>query len=234
MTIEGKFGKQVRDRNIKILKEPYEQFISSKNMQEFVDNFLSLSEIFQKNYTKIRNQMEEREFASLVGSRLEEFVFQIANKLNEKYKKNLDITSIQGKNCPMIIFEKNGKWIGQGCDLAIGKFVFRKDLDMNFMIPKILIESKRYVDVTRLRDVGFQANRWKAKYPDLKFFVFSEHNDMELENYELMRECWGNDVDDFFFIKEGSRNMERRNKHNYNKEEVNRFIEKIDELISNL
>jgi len=231
----GKFGAQIEKKNIKILKPIYQEFLKSTTKDELIDSFIKLSEFFREHSSEIRGMMTEREFAALVGFRLEEFVHHVANTMKKKHKKNVDIAFVQGKKCKMIIFENDTDFIGQGCDLAIGKWVENKKFGGEFFIPKILIESKRYVALApQMRDVSMLAIKWKEKYPDVKFIIFAEHNDMEKKDYSLMRDFWGSAIYDLFFIKEGSRSLERKGINNYKKEELERFIDEMERLIKEL
>jgi len=230
-----KFGKQVIEKNIKVIQPLYSKFLNSKTEKELIDSFLELSEFFVENREKIRSTMREREFASLVGFRLEEFVYQVATMMKEKHQKTVEITAIEGKRCKMIIYERNNKWIGQGADLVIGNWEYKAKYKDEFFVPKIIIESKRYIALApQLRDLGMLALKWKEKYPDVSFFVFSEHNDLDPQSAELMLECWGRDIDDLFFIKKGSRNIERKGINIFLREEVERFVKTIDVIFSNI
>lgn len=231
----GKFGAQVEKKNIEVLKSIYHEFLKSTTKEQLIDSFIKLSEYFREHSREVRGMMTEREFAALVGFRLEEFVHHIANLIKKKYNKDVDIEFIQGKKCKMIIFENDTDWIGQGCDLAIGKWVEHKKFKHKFFVPKILVESKRYVALApQFRDVSMLAIKWKEKYPDVKFIVFAEHNDMEKKDYLLMRDFWGSSIYDLFFIKEGSRSLERKGINNYKREEIGRFIDLMDKLIKEL
>ena len=229
------FGNLIYSKDLKMFKPIYNQFLSSKTETEMIDSFLEISNIFIENQKEIRRGMTEREFAAIVGARLEEFVYQTAIRYNKQFKKNADIATIRGKRCKMIIYEIGNQWLGQGADLAIGKWEYIKKYKDNFFIPKIIIESKRYVALSpQLRDLGILAIKWKEKYPNIKFLVFSEHNDLDPQSSLLMLECWGNAIDDLFFIKEGTRSLERRGVHKYIRKEIERFLFEMKKIFMNL
>ncbi len=54
------------------------------------------------------------------------------------------------------------------------------------------------------------------------------------KDYSLMRDFWGSAIYDLFFIKEGSRSLERKGINNYKKEELERFIDEMERLIKEL
>jgi hypothetical protein len=226
-----KFGVQVKLKEITILYPFYNKLVSASTINGKIDAYLELSNFFVDHRDEIRdwNDMKEREFASLVGFRLEEFTFLICNDLKNKYKSKVDIKAIEGKKPPMIILEKVGRWVGQSCDLAVGKWGPRPEYGGNFFIPSILIESKRYISGgTNFENVCFLAMKWKEKYPDVKFVVFCEHNDMDPKTWDLKREFFATYIDEIFFIKTGSRNNENRGTSKYRKDELERFADVLD------
>jgi hypothetical protein len=232
-----KFGEQVKIKEITILYPLYNKLVNAPTVDDKIDAFLELSNFFVKHIDEIRNwnDMKEREFASLVGFRLEEFAYLICDDLKNKYRLNVDIEGIEGKNPPMIIIEKDGRWVGQSCDLSVGKWVYRPEYRKKFFIPSILIESKRYIAVgTNFENVCFLATQWKKKYPASKFIVFCEHNDMDPTTWDLKKEVFAADIAEIFFIKTGSRNIERKGINTYRKDELKRFADVLDNYFKNI
>lgn len=229
-----KFGKQILNHDVKILMPVYLDFLNAKTKDELIDTFLIISELFVEKRDEIRKPMTEREFAALVGFRLEEFAKRVLDMLKRKYRIKYVVDSVEGRNAKMIIYETEKEWVGQGADLAVGNWTYHNRFQNKFFEPKIIIESKRYIDLTRLRDVSILAIKWKKKYTDIKFLVFSEHNDLPSDSSKIMIEFWGEDIDDIFFIKEGSRNIEKQGINIYKREEIERYYNVVEQMFKDL
>jgi len=223
------------------LKEKYELWAKEDDTEELKKKFIEYVKFFDQNSNKIREAIDsERKFATLIGHRLEEFVYLLFFKYCRE--KELIIDKIPpGKIIAWIGFDNEGNLqiFGHGADLAIGKwkklsFETKNALSIGvkekeYFIPKVIIECKHYVSLDMFRDIVTEADMFKRVHPYSLFIVVCEIIEMT-EDFKKIKKVWEANIDGFFAFRPGS----RRNPGEFRQEEIDAFEKLVKNYLKNL
>lgn len=182
------YKKKKGGRSPKYLEKAYQKCLKwrkcegkKKKMNSFIKytKFLTTTNIKKQIIAEMRVGGKVQ-FAQLTGSCLEEFCAALLEK--QVQRNRLLLTQIRGKKLiSWLGFDTRSekefgklKNLYQGADIVIGRFETVGINKKECFIPKIIIECKQYVDLTRLRDLVFEAEHFKRIYPYTPFYVLCE------------------------------------------------------------
>ena len=211
----GKYVKESGRASILLdLKKRYLSWSNASSKRDLKNRFIEYDNFFELNSQEIRRAIgSERKFATLIGHRLEEFIYLLFFDICRQ--KGLTIDKISGRNIiSWIGFNSNGKLsvIGHGADLVIGewrKFTIRNKVsigieDKDYFVPKVIIECKQYVSIDMFRDIVTESEMFKRIYPHSLFIIVCEVIEMT-EEFKKMKKVWEAYIDGFFAFRSGSR-----------------------------
>lgn len=165
-----------------------------KNKCEILNNYYKKVEDFEQKH-KIRSQSK---FRSTV---LEEFCGYLFKDLPEI--KQLDLNFFNKSIFAGLKIASNGdmKIQTKDVDFCIGKefkiVVEKKEVDL--VIPLAAIECKTYLDNTMFSEGQFTAQKLKNGTPNVKVYIFTERNEIKLDNLPSQ-----SPIDEVFVIKENN------------------------------
>jgi hypothetical protein len=221
-------------KTIKNLKEKYLVWRDCKDIEKLIEEYRKYGEYFSSEYDKIRKAISERQFTVLIGSRTEEFCAALLEILCKKTDLKVEkmgregMISWLGFDTRKVNEFKKIQRMEHGADIAVGKWESLKinDEKENYFIPRIIIECKQYIDITKLRDISFESEMWKKTYPYTPFFAVCETLEVT-EKFEKLIKVWTQFIDEIFTF----RHSRERTIGPIEVERVNEFVKKIKEII---
>lgn len=185
--------------------------LKGSNSDDTIDKFSKTSNSYFTILGKKLN-LKERQFASVVGFKDEFFVETIINNLlieknwTEKfYCKKVTANKTSGiKNRSIQIrSEKIDLTIGGDC------VIFSKETDK----PILIVECKEYIDMVRMKEligesrvISEHITNSELNYPDLKFWVFAEVEELTRGwSYLLKNSDLKYRIDQIFIVRKGKR-----------------------------
>lgn len=165
-----------------------------RNKCEVLNNYYKKVEDFEQKH-KIKSQSKFRstvleEFCGYLFKDLPEIKQLYLNFFNKSIFAGLKIAS----NGDMKIQTKD-------VDFCIGKefkiVVEKKEVDL--VIPLVAIECKTYLDNTMFSEGQFTAQKLKNGTPNVKVYIFTERNEIKLDNLPSQ-----SPIDEVFVIKENN------------------------------